>query len=230
MIKALLDRRRPPAILRLIIAIWIDAIDGVMRRRSTAHVGQKDFVGVAPSLANRNATRAVVPIADMLRVIAAGLHAFPNFVFCRALPASRFTVDLGRDTGSGAFTPETTAGFRSASVHGARTNKLQISAITPAHPQSGAFVANGNEPSKALIWTYHLRHFNILRQERYAVIARFAQRAQMEALSADTVPLQAGVRADRLGRGCLDAGNRGDQVGEGDRGTAGRGGLRHRDY
>ena len=75
---------RPAAILRLVVASWIDA---VKRHSGWAwpHIGEEHAEVCAPSVAHRDALPAVEPVITRARCVATALHGAPNGVFARAL-------------------------------------------------------------------------------------------------------------------------------------------------
>ncbi len=83
----LLASRGPSAILGRVVAVVINAIDGVRLRRAPAHIGQEVLEGMQPAGANLNPAPAVIREADAFRVIAAGFHREPRRVFDRGAVA-----------------------------------------------------------------------------------------------------------------------------------------------
>ena len=115
----LLHERFPSAVRGLVVAIVIDAADGVSgtpwRWWASAHVGQKIVEGLRPSIAYAYAPAAIVAEVIGMRVGAAFLHLRPGLVLARQFAATTVPV-LQIDRGA-VFTPAfdavATAGLRS---------------------------------------------------------------------------------------------------------------------
>lgn len=85
-IVSLLRRRCPSAVLGAVVAIVVDAIDAMRRRRSWTHVLQERLKGVAPPVADLYSTSAVVPEFVVVRVPAAAIDRCPCPMFrCSSL-------------------------------------------------------------------------------------------------------------------------------------------------
>jgi hypothetical protein len=83
----LLQSCRPSHVIRLVIAIVVDAFDRVVRRRPMADMFQKGWKVVAPQRMDRYASAAVVLERLRLLVVAAFVHAAPYVVFGRVFQA-----------------------------------------------------------------------------------------------------------------------------------------------
>jgi hypothetical protein len=76
----LLQMARPAAVARFVVAIVVDAIDRLVRRRLT-HIGEerREALGARPALTNPDAARAVVALIVSGRP-ATGMHRLPNAI------------------------------------------------------------------------------------------------------------------------------------------------------
>lgn len=79
----LLPTRGPSAIGWLVVAVIVDAIQRVIRRRSLTHVEQECRVGLLPSLAHRNASASIVWPRRNLWIEAAADDVAPDSVLRR---------------------------------------------------------------------------------------------------------------------------------------------------
>lgn len=75
-VAALLLKGGPSAVLWAIVAVLINAVDGMLGRRATAHVGQK-VVERLPSVADTNASETVVLGVSLVCSAASLSHVFP---------------------------------------------------------------------------------------------------------------------------------------------------------
>ena len=85
-IVGLLDPRSPIAIVGLIAPVIVQAFDGVLRRRPRAHVSEEQHE-IAPSIADRNPSRAIAREALAIRVAASLKHGRPYGVFRNSFSA-----------------------------------------------------------------------------------------------------------------------------------------------
>jgi len=76
----LLLRSGPPTVAGLVVAVAVDAVNGVARPRLRAHVGVEVFEG-RPSVADRDSSGAVVLVAHMRGLGATAMHLGPGAVF-----------------------------------------------------------------------------------------------------------------------------------------------------
>jgi hypothetical protein len=88
-IPALLLRCRPPAVARLVVAVYVDAVDRVSRRRSRAHILQ-ERQKVGPSVAHLDSASTVIGVVFVGGKVAPDAHVAPCAVL-RWLPR-RVTV------------------------------------------------------------------------------------------------------------------------------------------
>lgn len=118
--------RGPPAVSRLVIAVCVDALD-----RQTvwplAHVGEEVREPVPP-ITDRDATRAVMTVALVSRILAAGNHSQPNDVRgCSGVPVLKIPV-------SGYLPLKTSARPGMATAQLAAVNGTLVAAITATVP------------------------------------------------------------------------------------------------
>ena len=78
-VSILLKTSRPPAIRRLVIAVWIRTIERLLGR-PLSHVGQEGAEGLTPFSTYADAAASVVPELRGVRVVAAGQHRYPGRV------------------------------------------------------------------------------------------------------------------------------------------------------
>lgn len=83
-IKGLFPRRGPAAIARLVVPVVVGITINRLSFRSFAHVSQKVFERVPPSVADRDTHTAVSLIIGGGRVMASLIHRLPAFI-CRRL-------------------------------------------------------------------------------------------------------------------------------------------------
>lgn len=90
-IAALLDMSSPPAIIRTIWAVIVDAVQRVRRGWRGSHVC-KEVGKVIPALTDRDSASTVPSIRRRMNVIAAMAHVHPNSKFAADRPIGRLTV------------------------------------------------------------------------------------------------------------------------------------------
>lgn len=148
-IAALLGRGGPSAVLWRVGAVVINAVNRVLSGWSSAHVGDKRSVGLAPSLADGDTAATVIPIADVALVIAAGFHALPNLVLCCRSRAVALSMLTGCYAGSCSFAPyASTALGASGFQHPALSDGLTAT-ITAAHPLNRTRLRNPGDNHQA---------------------------------------------------------------------------------
>lgn len=79
-IARLLRTSRPPAVIRLVVAVVVDAIKRVLPRRLLAHVREERLEAAAPTIADRNAATAIAVPCRVARVRTALNHRPPRSV------------------------------------------------------------------------------------------------------------------------------------------------------
>ena len=82
----------PPAILRAIRTIIIDAVNGSAFERTRPHIGKEIYKGVNPTFANVNAAPAVVLPVPAISIFTSGAHRTPRNPFRRHSVLSRHTM------------------------------------------------------------------------------------------------------------------------------------------
>jgi hypothetical protein len=91
----LLLHRRPSTVVRLVISVWVDSVDGVPGSRTSAHVRDEVFEGPQPAIAHPDSATAIRGVRFMMFEIAAFLDGTPRFVLrisshsVRAIPGRR---------------------------------------------------------------------------------------------------------------------------------------------
>lgn len=95
----LLKAGRPSAIAGLIMSVVVDAINGVLARRSVPHVCKESVERISPSGAHSNTAPAVVWIASRTGYEASRLHTGPHSVSHRVSQPVRRVLH-GRDDGA----------------------------------------------------------------------------------------------------------------------------------
>ncbi len=93
---------RPAAISGLVIAVVVDAINGMISGRSRPHVGEKIFERIRPSLADSNSTTAIETVVLIVGVVAAAFNALPAGVFS-STALSVPSVDSAASAASASF-------------------------------------------------------------------------------------------------------------------------------
>lgn len=105
-VRRLLDGSRPAAVSRLVIAVVVDAVNGITGAGPIPHV-LKEVLELRPSLANRDATAPVVMERAGFLVGAAGKHRRP-YPVCGAI---RHSMASSGFPGRKVLLKETAAGF-----------------------------------------------------------------------------------------------------------------------
>lgn len=79
-LRRLLQRSRPPAIARLVVAVGVQSVDGVVQGRTLSHVRQEGDERSVPPLADTNAPPAIFRKVFVGGLFASRLHADPHAV------------------------------------------------------------------------------------------------------------------------------------------------------
>lgn len=79
----------PSAICRLVISLWVDAVDGVFGGGFWPHIRKKVYKTYPPSFANLDALRPIISITDIIRSGASLFHRAPRLIFRSSAPAVR---------------------------------------------------------------------------------------------------------------------------------------------
>lgn len=122
---------RPAAIVGAIVLTVVCALKRMARAGSLAHVLKKGVKIITPTFTDLDATRSVIGITDMARVIASLSHVRPRVIFRR--PRAQMT---GSD-GSNYFTVEASTRLCCPFTKGNLGNGGQLSADASAIPISG---------------------------------------------------------------------------------------------
>ena len=148
----LLLLRRPSAIRGFVIAVSVNAVNGMKRRWPVPHVGKKPSK-IIPFLANGNTSSAVVFKGFALLIQASLAHARPNAVFGR-MGQVVFPVSIPQ-----LVSEETSATGRYSDAQTMRSDRFKFAAIAKALPPFLAVRVNAlwpignvkrNQPSKSL--------------------------------------------------------------------------------
>jgi hypothetical protein len=124
----LLGACRPSAIVRCVVAIGVDAINGMMRTWSAAHIGKEVLKTVLPSVANSNTAAAIIGVPDVRWGIASGFHGNPRAIF----------GGPGTTVGCDNLTVQTATTRGSALREIAGRNETFCPAFTSAYPTDAA--------------------------------------------------------------------------------------------
>jgi hypothetical protein len=167
LIPALFRCSGPSAIVRPVVSIHVDAIDGVFVSRATPHVLEESFVGISPAVTNLDASAAVVAKADMARVVASRLHGSPNVVFVGHAELGALAVSSGAIATQRPFSSEASAAFHSAVAQVATPSVDRATAVALAVPDYRAACSSDracrNESSETLsseVGCFHGAYFN----------------------------------------------------------------------
>lgn len=80
LVDTLFGLRRPSAIFRAVVAIVVDAVNGMLLRRARSHVSEKRRKGFVPRVAYSNAPAAVAGVGLRASVIAPRAHVYPALI------------------------------------------------------------------------------------------------------------------------------------------------------
>ncbi len=86
LIVSLFFRRSPLTVLGGVVLIIVDAFDGILGRRTLAHVFKEVLKRCSPMVANRNAPTTVVGMANGIGILTSLHHANPNLVLGHMRP------------------------------------------------------------------------------------------------------------------------------------------------
>jgi len=90
----LLNSGRPMAVIFFVIAVYVFAINGVLRGRLLAHVREKCFEAVAPRVADCDAASPVMRIFFIVRIVAAQFEFGPSLILWRACSVMRSVIGV----------------------------------------------------------------------------------------------------------------------------------------
>lgn len=133
-VSGLLGPCGPAAVLWAVGSVVVDAIYGVFGRWSATHVGYEGFVRVIPALADFNTASAVIRISNVLRVMATGLHAFPDLVFGSPLTSPSLSVCSGCNSGKRAVSPDASTALGPARREAAGLRHNRSATVTSTEP------------------------------------------------------------------------------------------------
>ena len=77
-VESLLTCCCPPTIAGFVIAVVVDAIYGMARRRSSSHVFDKILIAIQPPAADRDTARSISVVIYVFGAVATLLHAPPD--------------------------------------------------------------------------------------------------------------------------------------------------------
>lgn len=80
-ILGLLLPRSPTAVARLVIAVVVNALDCMERRRALAHIGKECTESLSPAFANRDPAPSVPTPSLAIGFVAALNHCYPHRIF-----------------------------------------------------------------------------------------------------------------------------------------------------
>ena len=79
--------RGPAAVIRLVIAVVVDAVNGQFSTRATAHILKKGSERMLPTITDRYSASPVVPPTFVVRIVAALAHGIPDHILRRLCSA-----------------------------------------------------------------------------------------------------------------------------------------------
>lgn len=136
-VSVLLVRCRPTNVSRFVRPFVVDAVDRMLRRRSTSYVGKEVFKRFSPSVAHGDPTRPVVGECLMVRVVATRDHVHPCPIFRRPLPVSGFAVSFRRRSElRSKFAAKAPTRLRSPAFEHLSKNDCFVSTFTTTSPTS----------------------------------------------------------------------------------------------
>lgn len=136
--------RCPSAVFRFIRTIYINSVQGMLRRWSWSHVGKKGRETLFPAVANGNPTTSIIGEMPSGWTIAASLHATPSLILRRAA-SPVLPVTLNRKL---LFQASTTS-YLTKFQCGARCFPL-LAAVALAKPSLIVNVMQDNQATKPL--------------------------------------------------------------------------------
>lgn len=150
--------RRPSAVGGFIVPVWVDALQGEIRR-ALAHVLKKGHEASAPAFTNGDAARAVILKAPVAGVIAARLHSLPRDVSLGSVLARGVTMFRSPEVRGVAMPRLSFSDFAAAALcgkcgsgHRDCRNRRLCSAVTSKSPENAALCRaygfNGDQLSK----------------------------------------------------------------------------------
>lgn len=132
LITTLDHKRRPAAVLRLVVAIGIDAVQRVAIW-ARSHIGVEHFKRCSPTVANRDAAPAIETVVGGARNVAPRQHSTVRAVFARVLAATTLAVLV--IAGGGVLSMEASASFGVADCQVRPEYGALVATDTSAFPQ-----------------------------------------------------------------------------------------------
>ncbi len=165
------NRERPPTVSRLVIAVYVDPVHGMLWRGTWPHVSVKRFVRLKPPTANNNAPCAITRVIGAVWIIAALPHSGPSVVFRRL---ARQRLFLGPSHGNRARSLFAPAVSRFASHNMRYQRDMRVSAYAspsrPAARSSFNIVQVGQKPEGLTREVFHpCKLFDVLESYKKGV-------------------------------------------------------------
>src|SRR5213078_296340 len=88
----LLRRGSPAAVAGFVVAIDVDTVDAVVRGRLASHIGEDRLEAVVPTLADPDATTAIVLVVSVVRIGTPLKHSCPRTIFWCPASLARLTM------------------------------------------------------------------------------------------------------------------------------------------
>lgn len=130
----LLKRSRPSAILRRVVAVYVDSVDRVLGRWPRPHVGKKRREVVPPSIAHCYTASAVTLVAVMCAPVATSPSRHPHFVLGRLVVVPSMSMSYRpRDQ---KVIAQTTATSRGSGLQVAALKIIVVAAVAQAPPKN----------------------------------------------------------------------------------------------
>lgn len=126
----LLFRCGPPAILGLIVAVGVDAIEAVFLARRATHVLKEGFIALTPSVADGDSPRAIDSVLRFCGSIAAGLHPKP----CSVLLCGTATLAMRFLRLPASLITQAAATLRGLGTQGTSEYQFFVAAVADAIP------------------------------------------------------------------------------------------------
>jgi hypothetical protein len=148
----------PSAVLGRIGAVVVYPVNRVLFGRASAHVGKEVRIGVAPSLTHDNPAATVASEVVVPAVVAAGLHAFPNFVLSRCFTYCALAMNFVR-AGLAVLPLRAATRFNSARAKVASRSHSRSATVATTQPLFSDHGKNGEitEPlSSQIQWNHKM--------------------------------------------------------------------------
>lgn len=149
LVVGLLKRCRPSAIIRFVMAVCIDALNGRVREWVRSHVIDEGCKGATPFVAYADATSAIVLVVATGLSIAATLHVLPRVPLSADTASIRAAVLRASSDNCCAHAAAAAPAFTQLQI--AARDRFHLSAITAAQPvwfqsRRGGSAHNGEQP------------------------------------------------------------------------------------